>query len=330
MSEFFEKDVFVVLSKSKEQVEKILEQVETAGGLSARNITKKVTLVICEDVESFPKECQDAEKLSIPLVLPNYVSECVTKGKRLDIDGFVPVTKKAKIDPPPPPSVDSSTLDVDSEWTGTASSEDFHPFILKVSTRNANEFTGIMEWPTLDNGKVIIKGDVDTSGNVKWEGIELVEEKGKDTSGIEVSVNYEGKLEKESTIVIGSFIGKSSKGKFKMSVTKRKTLPFIKAGAEFKGVFKMSYPFNMNVENAGDAKSDGCFGGTIVWPSIGSGNETAFKGVKTGDNVTWQEYLIKKGSEVEVPVNYDGKLESSKVTGKCKGSSESFFELTPA
>jgi len=309
--EIFQDDTFVVLSKG--DTTKLVDEITECGGIVARSINKRVTVVVCEDTKAHSDDVKKAEDAKIPVVKEAYVFDSVAKKKRLNPDDFKvgaddqsgPSTKKQKI------GVDNSVIAGNSEWNGVCiSKDDTYVMKLVVKDRKDDDIEGIINWPGVGNALTKFKGKI-ADDKVTFEEYEAVT--GQDD--VELPQYYEATL--SGTNLTGKMkdtIGDESA--FKLDLYKKRQpkpvdMPFLIAGARFSGVHVQIFPTIVNVTTR---TKEGAFGGTIVWPSADN-TKTRIEGTIDNDTIKFEEKELLSGDGVEVPVKYEGKYTNNGFTG---------------
>jgi len=306
--------------------------INDAGGVIGRVINKKVTIVVCSNPTDHPEDIKKAEQLKIPVVRETFIVDSVAKITRLKPEDYLPVStsttstnaskdddgdtngsaaKKQKLDPV---VVDNSIISSNSEWMGVCIAKDSstYPFVLHITTRTDNNIEGTINWPTLGDTLTKIRGSI-TNDDLKFEEYEAT--RGEDN--VELPQNYSGKF--TGSAVSGSLTdtqGESSSFKLNL-VSKRSAkaqdLPFLQAKAQFEGTYQENYPMEMTVISR---TSMGDLAGTVYWSSLDPKTKTKFKGeLATDGKVKLEEFQLLEGDGVEIPNEYEGKLNGNSIKG---------------
>lgn len=233
------------------------------------------------------------------------------------------VKKKAKTDDTPSTSDSSTTtttsasssdkgddsmLVENTKWMGVASQKDDHfPFALNIVSRIDNKFQAIMSWPTLDNGQTKAKGEI-TGKQVVLDEYEII--KGNDCV---VPNKYTGNISPEGTKVSGKYKDSSGDiGTFKIDYVKVSLKEKMQLNTEYAGVCYQPFPFRLQI-----SKIDGsAVEGFITWPTASA--KTKMRGTITNEELTFEEYELVSGTDIELPTNYNGKIFVNTLKGEFK------------
>eukprot|EP00026_Physarum_polycephalum_P001027 Phypoly_transcript_01028.p2 GENE.Phypoly_transcript_01028~~Phypoly_transcript_01028.p2 ORF type:complete len:365 (-),score=58.56 Phypoly_transcript_01028:2678-3727(-) len=344
--ELFASDTFIVLTKDKTLKEKTEESISESGGAIARSITKRVTVVVVDNESDFSADIKKATGLSIPVVSFSFIDKSIANNAREKPENHKvdtsagdagPSAKKQKVDDT------ASGIHKDSEWMGVTIGSDAsaYPFVLEITAMedNGQKFSGTIKWPTLGKGAVTkVRGTVQ-GDEVKFEEYEAV----SGADDVELPMYYTGKLTgdklngklKDSTGEESTF--NLSKIKSKSGITtaiKTKDLtqyvglPKLAAKTTVQGVLTLSYNYTVRLTSLA---SDGKVEGSISWPSVAA--ETKFVGTVNDSDLVFEENKILKGDGIEIPVKYEGKIDSAakSVTGSYEApTSKGSFTLLEA
>lgn len=340
MEELFEDDTFVLLTpKDKDERDKLVDLINGGGGVVGRVINKKVSILVCSNPSDFEEDVQKAEKLKIPVVRETFIVDSVAKITRLKPEDYFPIStstssssasqtkdedgddngtsaKKQKTDDPVVlvVLVDNTVVSTNSEWMGVCIGNDgaTYPFVLTITTRTNDDLEGTIHWPTMGDTLTKIRGSV-KSDELKFEEYEAI--RGEDN--IEIPQNYDAKLTGSS--VSGTLTdSQGEKCSFKLNLvakrsTKAQDLPFLQPKAQFEGTYFEKCAMEVNIisrNTLGDLK------GNIYWPTADK-TSTSFQGELAADGgLKLNENLLVKGDGVEVPVEYDGKVNGNTIKGK--------------
>ncbi|KYQ89565.1 hypothetical protein DLAC_09516 [Tieghemostelium lacteum] len=219
MTEIFEDDVFAFIPSTpidKDSRDKLSDLIEELGGTISRNITKKTTIVICDEFKDNQSDIEKAQKINsnLKIVKSIYLDECKTKQTKLELSTYIlenPNNKnKRKLDdnedgvtqngdnddnhqPQQKKVVKVDHFTEGSVWHGNLiyKSEDHYPFYMTLLKYNDDStIEGSIEWPDYENAITRFKGHVEQPDKIQWEEFEFI----KESDQIELPMKYEATL----------------------------------------------------------------------------------------------------------------------------------------
>ncbi|EFA79994.1 hypothetical protein PPL_06815 [Heterostelium album PN500] len=332
-TEIFEQDVFVFLDKpsDKDEHDKLLDTLSDLGGTVARSINKKTTIAICND-NSLTSEIEKAEKLDIPVVKKEFITESITQSKRLDPKDYLLKNDKKRKDMDGDDTASGATTNGDTKddaesalkkakvdtykafepgcvWCGTLmdlEAGESHPMFVRILKFDEKSLTleGETEWPTLENSKSKFRATI-KDGVLTLDDYEPI-----DNDVLEPTV-YVLKIVTNATNGKVTLDGKTEDEKctVKLMMSKKEKivhLPFLTVGKECDGQLVQDFAMSLKVTGR---KTEKMLEGTIDWTSFST--KTKFKGTVDGNTVKFTEYEVISGDGVDLPVEYNGQLQSS-------------------
>jgi len=343
----FKKEIFYLMGKLTRKDDEIKDDIELSGGIVSSTLTKKVTHVVTlkKHLGDFPTEVDNAEKWNIPIVTEDFIVDSIEECKKLDEKDYIVKKKrkkdekddeeddtkgkkKAKTDDTAAASDsattttststvvtatgdkgDDSMLVENTKWMGVATQKDDHfPFAINFTSRVDNKLQGIMSWPTLDNGQTKVRGEI-TGKQLTLDEYEII--KGNDCV---VPNKYTGTITPEGNKVAGKFKDSTGEnGTFKIEYVKVSLKDKIVVSSDYAGICYQPFPFKLQV-----SKIDGsAIEGFITWPSANNA-KTKIRGTITNEDLTFEEFEVVSGTDIEVPTNYHGKIFVNTLKGEFK------------
>jgi len=345
--ECFKKEIFYLMGKFSRKEDEIKDDIELSGGIVSSTLTKKVTHIVTvkKNVGDFPTEMENADKWSIPVVTEEFIADSIDECKKLDEKDYIVKKKrkkdekedeedegkgkkKAKTDDAPTSSdtattststssapaintdkVDDSMLVANTKWMGVATQKDDHfLFGIDIISRVDNKIQAIMSWPTLDNGQTKARGEI-TGKQFVLDEYEII--KGNDCV---VPNKYTGIIAPEGNKVAGKFKDSTGEnGTFKIEYVKVSLKEKIHLNSEYAGICYQPFPFRLQI-----SKVDGsAIEGFVTWPTANNA-KTKIRGTITNEELTFEEYELVVGADVDVPTNYHGKIFVNTLKGEFK------------